>query len=116
MVLKCEYCQSVSVGEGALKCENCGAPAGERPPTDYRFCPYCKRRLLALGSPACNYCGRHLPKDFIEAREATLRRIEAASDGSATQEEREALENESDDALRRALESLFNLEGKTRRK
>ena len=31
--------------------------------------------LLALGSPACNYCGRRLPEDYIKAREADLHRL-----------------------------------------
>lgn len=42
---------------------------------DFRSCPYCRRRLLALASPCCSYCGRRLPEDYIEAREADLRRI-----------------------------------------
>jgi hypothetical protein len=30
---------------------------------------------LALASPSCNYCGRRLPQDYIDAREADLKRI-----------------------------------------
>lgn len=35
----------------------------------------CHRKLLALGSPACSYCGRRLPDEYVRAREADLRRI-----------------------------------------
>jgi hypothetical protein len=28
-----------------------------------------------LASPSCSYCGRRLPEDYIEAREADLKRI-----------------------------------------
>jgi hypothetical protein len=31
--------------------------------------------LLALGSPACNYCGRRLPDEYIRAREGDLQRL-----------------------------------------
>ena len=31
--------------------------------------------LLALGSPACNYCGRRLPEEYIKAREGDLQRL-----------------------------------------
>ena len=57
-----------------MKCESCGAPI-DLAVTDFRSCPYCRRRLLALASPACNYCGRRLPEKFIKARESDLRRI-----------------------------------------
>lgn len=109
--MKCDYCQSTCAVDD-LKCGNCGAPVShaDAPTPDYRFCPYCKRRLLALGSPACNYCGRHLPADFVKAREALLQRIEAVSAAEATEEEREQLAGEGDDALRRALKSVFDLE------
>jgi DNA-directed RNA polymerase subunit RPC12/RpoP len=113
--MTCDYCQNVSADDAA-KCENCGAPllsAENRPAPDYRFCPYCRRRLLALGSPACNYCGRSLPADLLKAREAMLERITQASAGS--NEDLAALENETDDDLRRALKSLFDLDEKTRR-
>jgi hypothetical protein len=30
---------------------------------------------LALASPACSYCGRRLPKDYIKARTEDLQRI-----------------------------------------
>lgn len=48
---------------------------GEPVSTDYRSCPSCRRRLLALASPACNHCGRRLPPAYIKAREADLKRI-----------------------------------------
>src|SRR6201989_3019578 len=98
----CEYCQS-AIEEDATKCGNCGASLGEREAKDFRFCPFCRRRLLALGSPACNYCGRALPEEFIKAREQMWQRVNEVSAGHATEDERETLENESDDAMRRAL-------------
>ena len=72
----CSYCQGARA-ENELKCRNCGAPAepGDRAATDYRSCPSCRRRLLALASPACNHCGRRLPASYIKAREADLKRI-----------------------------------------
>jgi hypothetical protein len=107
----CEYCQGV-LEDDAKKCPDCGAPPCAGEPTDYRVCPFCRRRLLALGSPACNYCGRALPEDYVRAREATLRRIGEAQ----TPEEREELEKDSDDTLKRALKSLFDLDDASRRK
>ena len=86
---------------------------GEREAPDYRFCPFCKRRLLALGSPACNYCGRALPDDFVKAREAMWQRVSDVSAGHASDEETEELEKESDDAMRRALRSLLDLKDRT---
>ena len=86
--------------------------ADEREARDFRFCPNCKRRLLALGSPACSYCGRALPEDFVKAREQMWQRVKDVSAGRADEDEREALENESDDAMRRALKALFDLDGK----
>ncbi|HWW76002.1 MAG TPA: hypothetical protein VNZ44_11420 [Pyrinomonadaceae bacterium] len=113
MPLTCEYCRG-ALEEGATKCANCGAAVGERAAKDFRFCPFCERRLLALGSPACNYCGRALPEDYVRAREHIRQRIRDAEDASP--EELEELEKGSDDALRRALKSLFDLDGRTRRK
>ena len=107
----CEYCHG-ALAEGATKCVNCGAAAGVRGATDFRFCPHCKRRLLALGSPACNYCGRALPGEYGRAREQMLQRIRDA--GEASPEELEELEK-GDDALRRALKSLSDLDDLTRR-
>lgn len=112
--MKCDYCHGVCE-EGATKCAACGAPLGEREPPDFRFCPFCKRRLLALGSPACNYCGRALPADFQKAREAMWQRVSEAGAGRATPEELEELERSGDDALRRALRALFDMDGRTRR-
>src|SRR2546423_14358681 len=115
MPLTCDYCHS-TLEEGATKCENCGASLGEREATDYRFCPFCKRRLLALGSPACNYCGRALPEDFVKTREALRQRVSDVSEGHASDEETEELKRSGDDALRRALKSLFDLNDRTRGK
>jgi hypothetical protein len=108
----CEYCQS-AIEEDATKCGNCGASLGEREAKDFRFCPFCKRRLIALGSPACNYCGRALPEDFVKAREATLQRVSDVSAGHASDEQIRELEAESDDAMRRALRSLLDLKDKS---
>ena len=112
MPMTCEYCHSV-LEEGATKCANCGASLEEREATDYRFCPFCKRRLVALGSPACNYCGRALPEDFVKAREALFQRVSDVSTGHASEEEIKELEKESDDAMRRALRSLLDLKDRT---
>jgi predicted amidophosphoribosyltransferase len=111
MSLKCDYCQSV-IEELATKCSNCGAAAVAREAPDFRFCPHCQRRLLALGSPACNYCGRALPEEYVRAREALWQKVSDARAGKATPEELEELEHESDDALKRALKALFDLDGK----
>ena len=112
MPMTCEYCHSV-LEEGATKCANCGASVGEREAPDYRFCPFCKRRLVALGSPACNYCGRALPQDFVKAREALFQRVSDVSTGHASEEEIKELEKESDDAMRRALRSLLDLKDRS---
>ena len=104
----CEYCHG-GLEEGATKCRNCGAAAAPGEPPDFRFCPHCRRRLVALGSPACNYCGKALPENFLKAREAMWQRINDATSGRATPEELEELENSGDDALRRALRSLLDL-------
>ena len=106
MSLKCDYCYG-ALEEGAAKCPNCGAAAGEREAPDFRFCPHCKRRLLALGSPACNYCGRALPEEYVRAREALWQKV-----SKATPEELQELEQGGDDALKRALKALFDLDGK----
>lgn len=113
MSFTCEYCHGV-MREGAAKCADCGAPAGPREPADYRDCPHCKRRLLALGSPACNYCGKALPENYVRAREAIRQRIGEAEAGGLSESELEALEKE-DDALGRALKSLLKLDDLTRR-
>ncbi len=112
MALTCDYCHG-ALAEGATKCANCGAAVGEREAADFRFCPHCKRRLLALGSPACNYCGRALPADFVKAREALRQRVSDVSEGHASEEEIRELEEESDDAMRRALRSLLDLKDRT---
>jgi hypothetical protein len=112
MALTCEYCHGALV-EGASKCANCGAAVGERKATDFRFCPHCERRLIALGSPACNYCGRALPEEFVRAREHMWQRVNDVSAGRAGDDEREALENEGDESMRRALKALLDLKDKS---
>ena len=112
--MKCDYCQAVCE-EGAAKCAACGAPVPEKEPPDFRFCPFCKRRLLALGSPACNYCGRALPADFQKAREAIWQRVKEAGAGRATPEELDELERSGDDDMRRALRAFLDLDERTRR-
>ena len=53
---------------------------------DFRLCPTCHRKRLALGSPACNYCGRRLPEEYIKAREGDLKRVtEVEGSKSATE-------------------------------
>lgn len=83
MAFHCSYC-GCSLGESS-KCESCGAPVQSDAATvrDYRSCPYCLRKLLALASPSCSYCGRRLPEDYIEAREADLKRIAEVNSGGA---------------------------------
>jgi hypothetical protein len=115
MSLTCDYCRG-ACEEDATKCANCGAALAARETPDFRFCPHCRRRLLALGSPACNYCGRALPEDFVKAREALWRKVSDAGAGKAAPEELEELEKGSDDAMRRALKSLLDLDERTRRK
>lgn len=75
----CDYCLG-ACEPAAVKCKNCGAPV-EEGSADFRICPYCRKRLLALGSPACNYCGRRLPGSYIEAQRAVRRRIEELEAG-----------------------------------
>src|SRR3954468_21013154 len=106
MPRNCDYCQG-ALENGATKCANCGAAVGEREATDFRFCPHCKRRLLALGSPACNYCGRALPADYVRARDALWEKV-----SKATPEELAELETDGDDALQRALKALLDLDRK----
>ena len=106
MSRSCDYCQGL-IGEGSAKCPNCGAAAGAREAPDFRFCPHCKRRLLALGSPACNYCGRALPEEYVRARDALWQKV-----SQATPEELEELEQDGDDALKRALKALIDLDRK----
>jgi DNA-directed RNA polymerase subunit RPC12/RpoP len=116
MAVNCDYCHGACV-DGATKCTSCGAPLNALNGPDYRFCPHCKRRLLALGSPACNYCGRNLPESYVKAREAMRQRIEEMSERGAGAGELEALGKDGeDDNLRRALKALFDLDNPSRRK
>jgi DNA-directed RNA polymerase subunit RPC12/RpoP len=78
---RCQYCQG-AIDSLAMKCSNCGAPVTDAGgPPDYRYCPYCGRKLLALASPACSYCGQRLPEDYLEARGADLRRLREVQKG-----------------------------------
>ena len=88
----CDYCHG-SNNDDATKCDNCGAPiVPAASPADFRHCPYCSRTLLALGSPACSYCGRRLPDSFLKARDADLHRIsEIAGDHRASNDQKEKL-------------------------
>ena len=114
MSLTCDYCHGVCE-ERATKCESCGARLGPKPAIDYRFCPHCRRRLVALGSPACNYCGQALPEEYLKAREAMRQRISEMSAGHGGPEDAGDLGGD-DNALRRALKSLFDLDDISRRK
>ena len=85
--MTCEYCES-AIASGQTRCENCGAPISAEPAVtiDFRLCPTCHRKLLALGSPACNYCGTRLPEEYIKAREGDLKRVtEVEGNKSATE-------------------------------
>src|SRR5438128_6011770 len=80
MGLTCEYCGGLI--DGARTCVSCGAPVTRQvDSSDFRTCPFCHRKLLALGSPACNHCGRRLPDEYIKTREADLRRVVEVKDG-----------------------------------
>src|SRR3989442_3579106 len=81
---KGEYCSAL-VGEGETRCASCGAPVTrDSDSRDFRTCPFCHRRLLALASPACNYCGRRLPEEYVKTREADLRRVVEVQGSSET--------------------------------
>lgn len=87
MLQTCEYCHTSS-DEAATRCQSCGAPLpGENAtPPDFRTCPHCHRRLLALGSPACSYCGKTLPVSYQKVREAIWQRINATAPAHSTEE------------------------------
>ena len=75
----CDYCHGANI-DAATSCEHCGAPVlAAAEPADFRHCPYCSRTLLALGSPACSYCGRRLPDSFLKARDEDFHRVEKIS-------------------------------------
>ncbi len=111
MKATCEYCHSIS-DENATKCASCGAPLTPGDAPDVRFCPHCNRRLLALGSPACSYCGRTLPAHYVRAREAMWNRIK---DAGSPSEHEALLANEKDDDMRRALKALLDLNNSKQR-
>ena len=75
MAVQCSYCKGAIDAE-SNKCPNCGAPVvSEDTHPDFRTCPHCHRKLLALASPACSYCGERLPEEYIKIREADLHRM-----------------------------------------
>ena len=74
MTTLCHYCNSSRNTEDP-KCQNCGAPSGPEPGINHRICPHCRRKLLTLGSPTCNYCGRALPLEYVRTREGILNRL-----------------------------------------
>jgi predicted amidophosphoribosyltransferase len=87
MASTCDYCGS-SITEADKSCGNCGAPVARDQSglPDFRSCPFCHRRLLALASPACSYCGRRLPDDYIRAREGDLKRVTEVGEGTEIHE------------------------------
>jgi double zinc ribbon protein len=87
MTPTCDYCKG-PISEGAMNCGHCGAPfvGVDAALPDFRVCPFCSRRLLALASPACNYCGRRLPDAYLKAREGDLKRMSQVKDGEETSE------------------------------
>ena len=103
MLLTCDYCRS-ACAETAVKCESCGAPLDHAAPADYRVCPHCSRRLLSLGSPTCNHCGRVLPAKYMKAREAALRRIR--DPGSLADPKRPADSEDDPGLVRRILSGI----------
>jgi len=70
---RCEYCES-TFDSATHNCPNCGAPHGSVN-NDYSVCPFCKRKLLALASIACNYCGRALPADLLQIRQGLAKTL-----------------------------------------
>ena len=87
MTPTCDYCSS-PVSEAGMKCPNCGAPIvhADVALPDFRFCPFCRRRLLAIGSPSCSYCGRRLPDTYLKVREGDLKRLTQVNDVEETSE------------------------------
>ena len=83
MAFICEYCRG-TCEEGLSSCQNCGAPVQHTGTggLDIRFCPFCKRRLLTVGSPACNYCGKTLPDEYLLAHNVSKQRIEKLTEES----------------------------------
>ena len=111
MRLRCDYCQS-ECDQGAEKCMSCGAPLNHLGVTalDFRRCPFCSRRLLALASPTCSYCGRRLPQDYIAAHEADLRRMEGiASISFGHRVEEKSTDRSSSDTEKRKAFGLLNI-------
>ena len=96
MKYECSYCKTEFEGNG-VNCPNCGAPVERiEPATNFRLCPFCGRKLLALASPACSYCGRRLPEQFIKARTEDLHRIGEIGDLATSSKEGRASGLDSD--------------------
>ena len=114
MALRCEFCNSVYEAE-AHECPNCGAPVGsddEAPLPDFRFCPHCNRRLLALGSPACNYCGQRLPDSFLKVRDMAFRRISELEAKHEEEQGHPATTDDDNDFARRTLHDWISFKDK----
>ncbi|MBI3649965.1 MAG: hypothetical protein HY231_02825 [Acidobacteria bacterium] len=96
----CSYCKG-KCEVSAVKCQNCGAPLLDEEVMcfDARSCPYCQRKLLALASPSCSYCGLRLPEHFIKKREEHLHRIAAMNEASKNLESK----NKIDEVLKIAV-------------
>ncbi|HVF87843.1 MAG TPA: hypothetical protein VM866_09645 [Pyrinomonadaceae bacterium] len=114
MAVTCDYCRG-ACAVGAVKCQSCGAPVSVAT-SDYRVCPHCERKLLALGSPACNYCGRALPDNYVKAREATLRRVNENNRERAGGDAGDEWAEHESDTVRRLLDNLLGADEKPRRK
>ncbi|HZS43837.1 MAG TPA: hypothetical protein VFC63_01935 [Blastocatellia bacterium] len=71
---KCEYCGSPVDESSSGRCAQCGGQIAIKQ-RNYTVCPYCKRKLLALASIACNYCGKGLPEEYIRTRQAVAQTI-----------------------------------------
>lgn len=113
--MTCEYCQT-PCEEGATKCCSCGAPlAADTVAPDFSVCPFCRRKLLALGSPACNYCGKRLPASYTKAREAALNRI-AELEAQHTRGEDATPNAEDSDFVRRTLDVFLKADARLRRR
>lgn len=112
--MTCEYCQS-SFEVALIRCPNCGAPfSDDALAPDFSVCPQCHRKLISLGSPACNYCGKRLPASYIKAREAALQRISEINARNANGEDLSPNENEHE-IVKRALNALLGADSQLRK-
>jgi len=110
----CEYCRS-SFDEALTGCPHCGAPFSDDVISpDYSLCPQCGRKLLSLGSPACNRCGKRLPASYLKAREAVLHRITEINAHHAHGEDASPDADESD-LVKHALNALLDADKQLRK-